>query len=271
VGGSPTTPPPDAPGPAPDAPRATTADAAPTSADPIAPDGAADRRGADAVAPPAGNGSCKRALVCDDFEANAAGSVPMGWGRNGSTVGVDDKRGLSGTHSVHVNKVGQGNAFITRRLPALPDNAFFGRMMIWLDKAPSNVGHWDSIRASPASGGSPWSNYGGFGTQLGANYYSGGSDCWSKSATRIPVGRWACVEFQYDGSKNLMRYWLDGQPVTDLSIDGKGQGCSGPNLWKAPTYGLLSLGWYNAQGGSAEMWIDDVAVDTKQIGCPAAK
>ncbi|HET6283923.1 MAG TPA: hypothetical protein VFH73_23410 [Polyangia bacterium] len=45
-----------------------------------------------------------------------------------------------------------------------------------------------------------------------------------------------------------------------------------PNLWKAPPFEKLSLGWYNAQPSAIaiEMWMDDVAVDTKRIGCPPA-
>ena len=80
------------------------------------------------------------------------------------------------------------------------------------------------------------------------------------------------MEWEYNGMNDEMHYWLESQEVADLAVLQKGDGCTGPNLWKAPTYEKVSLGWYNAQASPVpiEMWMDDVAIDTNRIGCPPA-
>jgi hypothetical protein len=230
------------------------------------------------------NGSCTGALVCDDFEANTAGSAPAMWSvdigpAGAGTVKVDTTRAFSGTKSLRITVVAQQDhdrAFITRPLTGLlPTNAFFGRMMIWVVASPPGNVHWDNIRAQGVVPGGTLQgqyNYGG-GSNTGnlmANYWTQSSDCWKTSKSRLVTGKWACIEWQYDGVKDEMRYWQDGQAVDDLTVLQKGDGCTGPNLWKAPTFEKLSLGWYNAQASpvAIEMWMDDVAIDTKKIGCP---
>lgn len=218
-------------------------------------------------------------MARDDFEANKVGRPPAGWtisinpGTAG-TVAIDDTRAFSGTLSVHVATPagGRGQTFITRALAALPGNTFFGRMMIWVSATPKDV-HWDNIRGSgslPGTTRQAWYNYGGGGTgAMLANYYTNGSDCWKTSTTMLPVGRWTCVEWRFDGAHNAMGYWLDGQPVSDLSVATHGDGCAGTNLWQAPRFDRLSLGWYNAQTSSIpiDMWIDDVAIGATRIAC----
>jgi hypothetical protein len=223
-------------------------------------------------------------MVCDDFEANMVGRAPNGWtaavgGASAGTMRVDDVRAYSGTKAVHVTTPAgaRGQAFFSRPLSGLPGNSFFGRMMIWVSATPPKGVHWDNIRGSgklPGTNQQAWYNYGGGGSgTMMANYYTTGSDCWKTSKSLLPTQRWACVEWHYDGTNNEMHYWLDGKPVGDLTVITKGDGCTGTNLWKAPTFDRLSLGWYNAQTTpiDVDMWIDDVAVDTKQIGCPPPK
>jgi hypothetical protein len=65
---------------------------------------------------------------------------------------------------------------------------------------------------------------------------------------------------------------LDGQALTDVSIRGKGEGC-GDDRWVAPTFSTLGIGWQHHQTTSTavDMWIDDLVVADKPIGCPAPK
>ena len=58
------------------------------------------------------------------------------------------------------------------------------------------------------------------GSQLMANYDTPDSypsadgprsDCWQHAnRSVVPVGKWSCVEWQFDGPNNTMRIWLDG-------------------------------------------------------------
>src|SRR5262249_8066916 len=120
-----------APGTTPPAPGSD-APARPPAAEAVSrpPDGAAPPSTGDASTTPAGDGSCKGALVCDDFEANMVGRTPATWaaavgGAAAGTMRVDDMRAFSGTKAVHVTTPAgaRGQAFFSRPLPALPDNA----------------------------------------------------------------------------------------------------------------------------------------------------
>jgi hypothetical protein len=119
------------------------------------------------------------------------------------------------------------------------------------------------------------------GSQWMANYetpdsYSGTgpkTDCWlhAKSVV-IPTGTWACVEWQFEGAANTMRFWLNGTAVPSLTMTGTGEGCGNQGnsyTWTAPKFDRLDLGWESYQSDDARtLYIDDVAVSTTKIGCP---
>ncbi|HET6283696.1 MAG TPA: hypothetical protein VFH73_22265 [Polyangia bacterium] len=230
-------------------------------------------------------GSCTGAIACDDFEGNAVGAAPAMWtvdiGPAGAgTVRIDTAHVFSGTKSLHITvmpRMDHNRAFITRMLPTLPDNTFYGRMMTWVVATPTPNVHWDNIRAQgffPGTMNDGQYNYGGgqVSGNLMANYWTRAADCWKKSERRLPTGKWTCIEWLYDGAHDEMHYWLDGEEIADLAVPQKGDGCiqAGVNMWRAPPFQKLSLGWYNAQPSPIpiEMWMDDVGIDTKRIGCP---
>jgi hypothetical protein len=107
-----------------------------------------------------------------------------------------------------------------------------------------------------------------------ANYETNGvsSDCWQHSATAMPTGTWACVEWKFDGTQDRMELWLDGAKLDDLTVLGQGEGCIGHDTgdqWLAPTFERLRLGFESYQSDDPrELWIDDVVIDDAPIGCP---
>ena len=237
----------------------------------------------------------------DDFESYAPDQPPGSpWTTqisSGATVVVDGTKARAGTKSIKVTTPSGARtktAYI--RLAAntvfpVTGNAFYGRMMFWLDAAPmasSPSVHWTFIQAGGLVPGQSYHalyRYGGqqpitLGNQLMANYetpdsYSGngpGSDCYLHAAgVVVPVGRWACAEWQFDGANNTMRFWLDGDAVLGLTVTGTGAGCVNQPAsypWTAPTFDRLDLGWESYQTDDARtLWIDDVAVATTRIGC----
>lgn len=249
---------------------------------------------------------CKGALVCDDFEGYAAGAPPgspwtVSLSNGQGSVAVDTARAHSGSRSVKV-AVGAASGYRSAMLafqgPGLPasGNDLFGRMMLWLESAPSNSVHWtfiDGLGLVPGKGYHALYRYGGqhpiseggrfVGSQLMANYETPdiyqsppvgiGSDCWLHSDKKIvPVGRWACIEWRFDGSADRMQLWLDGAELPDLAMNGTGQGCSQQSAsfrWAAPVFERIDLGWESYQADDARaLWIDDVAIGAERIGCP---
>jgi hypothetical protein len=231
---------------------------------------------------------CKVAKFCDDFEMYDVGGVPKGiWTVSKSktaTLAIDNTKSFSGTKSVKMTSPmavngagGTGSALIRLGKPLLPltDNIMYGRMMTFLTASPAGGVHWNSIRAS--GGGLSYSS-GAMYQKFLANYNP--HDCYKGSKLAWPVGKWSCLQWQYDGSKNAagdgnkneMHIWMDGAAIADETVIRFGAGCvdGTKSEWIAPQFTSLALGWENYQQSPIpiEMWIDDVAVSDKPIACP---
>jgi hypothetical protein len=262
-----------------------------------------------AGAPTGGTGSdsCASALFCDDFETPAVSAAPASpWAvehGGAATALVDSTHHVSGTKSVKFVVPGQADsAFIALRdAPLFPvtQNAFFGRVMLFLLEAPSTSVHFTLIEASGLvpgqtyhsayrlGGQQPITSSGTFaGSQLMANYetpdgYGGNgpkSDCWHHAnRVVVPVGRWSCFEWQYDGQNNALTLWVDGAEV--LSVVGMGDTSNGDGCvnqpstfpWTAPIFDTVRVGWDSYQADdSRTLWLDDFAMSVGRIGCPSA-
>jgi hypothetical protein len=253
----------------------------------------------------AGTGAnpCAKALFCDDFEKYAAGSVPTGTFKtqiNSGAITIDESQHASGSKSVKLTtqaKDGTKTALLkldSKDVFPVAGNAFYGRMMFRLEAAPTASVHWTLIQAGGLISGQNYHSlyrYGGqqpvtqngsfVGSQLMANYetpdsYSGTgpkSDCWFHANKRVvPVGKWSCVEWKFDGPNNQMRLWLDGVALPDLDVNGIGQGCvnqPATYAWTAPVFDHLDVGWEAYQNDEARtLYIDDLVISKEPIGCP---
>jgi hypothetical protein len=200
-------------------------------------------------------------------------------------VAVDTTHASSGTKAVRFTTDGgtgtYRRAFISiEGAPVFPvaGNVFYGRMLVWLTAAPAGSVHWTNIQGEgpvPNMNFRAYSRYGGqLQKRLMANYETQGvaSDCWQHSATTMPEGRWTCMEWRFNGPNNEMNFWLDGVSLLDLTVIARGSGCIAQGTagnWYSPTYDTVRLGWEHYQQSIAhDLWIDDVALDTKRIGCP---
>jgi hypothetical protein len=215
------------------------------------------------------------AIFCDDFEdGNLDGWVKM---ESGGTLAIDSVHAASGKSALGITMAtGQRGGWLQRTgapLFPLPNNAIYGRMMVYFESLPA--GHTDFVRAAATNGQTPWYNVGEQTGKVLLNYFGNGSDCWARPApsTNIPLNSWMCWEWAYDGPRNQMSFYIDSQ--LSRTVNGVGDGCSGPNVWTAPQFNYLAIGAYNAQPANApsvgKMWFDDVAVSTTaRVGCPAA-
>lgn len=247
-----------------------------------------------ATTTPSGLPSCTGAWICDDFESGSVGAAPGApWTTlaPGGSATIDTTRAASGTRSVHfhvdhtadnasaVLRAGQQGTAIS---PG--SNEMWGRMMMYLERVPtygaeSEWGvHWDMIHAEGNVPGMPYRanyNYGGMReAHTMANYFifDPWVDCWHNSNDDIPVGRWACVEWHFAGADDRMEFYIDGNIVSSLTVNGQGQGCSGDatgGQWLAPTFDTLWVGWqhYQKATNDIDLWLDDVAIDDTRIGC----
>ena len=167
--------------------------------------------------------------------------------------------------------------------------------MFRLESAPTGDVHWTFLEGSGLIAGQSYHalyRYGGqhpvmngstfVGSQLMANYetpdsYGGtgpSSDCWMHAnKVVVPVAKWSCVEWQFDGPNNTMRFWLDGAAVDSLTVTGTGSGLREPAARptpgpRPPSIGSTSAGSRTSRTRARTIWIDDVVISKTKVGCP---
>jgi hypothetical protein len=92
------------------------------------------------------------------------------------------------------------------------------------------------------------------------DYHSGGT---------IPVGRWFCLEWEFNDEPNRAAVWVDGQPVYETGFVSRVNGRSS-NLVGAFTDFLFGFRLWGAAPEAFDVYYDDIALDTKRIGPVAA-
>jgi hypothetical protein len=246
--------------------------------------------GGGAGAPASG---CGDLPICDGFESYSTGQTPNGiWSKQGGgSATVDTTRPFRGDKSVHI-QTGESEAgrvwLHTTSDRLFPTRHLFGRLWLYLDALPTTEVHWDMIEAlgtadEPEAWDDPFEIALRYGGQLDENFlanfetpgsYGGDgprTDCAKFSDTRMPAGRWACMEWEFDSDAEVMRFWLDGEAVEDLEVHKEGTQCISDDtdgVWYYPTFEALNLGWREWwEAGTRELWIDEVAVGAERIGC----
>jgi hypothetical protein len=75
-------------------------------------------------------------------------------------------------------------------------------------------------------------------------------------------GAWHCAEWHVDVSTKSYRFFIDNKEVSAIGFTGNAKAQMG-------TYTALALGaiFYVTPSGALTTWIDDLAIDDKQIGC----
>jgi hypothetical protein len=201
-------------------------------------------------------------------------------GSAGESAVIDGRNAWSGHRSVLFKHSGTAHNSIylvlAEKVLPLPSNDLHGRLMLFITKAPPRL-HWDNVRATGPlpEGTEAQYNLGGENASFLSNYEP--HDCYRRTQVPYPQGRWACLQWQFNGASsgggtsNEFRVWLDGQPIEEATVTRFGQGCVDKTTseWNAPAFQRLFVGWEQyRRSDPIEMWIDDVAVGEKPIACP---
>jgi hypothetical protein len=137
-------------------------------------------------------------------------------------------------------------------------------MFVWFEDALTTDGHF--TLAEGAGTGTPGLiRFGGQFKAFGVGTDGGSSGDWTDSdrSKLVPTQTWICAEFQFDGPTHTFHVWWDDMERPTLT--------SGPSKhasFTMPTFNGLWFGWwmYNL-AEPQELWIDEIAVDYKPIGC----
>ncbi len=236
----------------------------------------------------------------DDFEARAAGVVPGApWKeetyKSGAVISVDSQHSFSGKQAMHIftprgAKYRRGYVAIHLHgpLPQLQP-ALYGRAMVWLDAAPEALPgdppvHWTLLQGEGRSADDRYNSIYRLGVeeqdglQLMANFETTPpvtTDCKQQSTLKLPLRRWACVEWHMDVATQEMQFWLDGHEITHVKRRAAEGACRGNDLggeWRAPPrFDSLYMGFerYADSANDQNLWIDDVLLAQQRAGCPA--
>jgi hypothetical protein len=202
-----------------------------------------------------GSVDCSTYKLCDDFEGGPLGMGTSPWktqSGGGYTLELATDQAHSGTHSVHIaapTATGSAHIVETKTFPATD---YWGRAFLRF-KAPPG-GHQMFIMMSAPNDQIRILNMLGNSAKVQQNLQS--SDKFTSSATLIPMEKWFCYEWHANTSG--VHVYLDGTELADAAATWSGSGGTS-----------LTIGYQRFQTGTAagEIWIDDVAINTAQVGC----
>jgi hypothetical protein len=204
-------------------------------------------------------------LLCESFENDLDATLWTKTQSGDATVAVDTMHAARGTKALHVKTpAGSGHAFITEKMtfPAM-GNTLYARLFVWFGDDITTSGHF-SLAEGAGSGTGALVRFGGQFKEFGVGSDGGMSGDWTDHDTvMVPSQKWICVEFQFDGAANAFHVWTDDAHRTALD-----SGANRHANFVMPQFKSLWFGWwmYNATEPK-DLWIDEIAVDSKPIGC----
>ena len=228
--------------------------------------------------------------LCEDFET---GQLDMTrWKMNkpsaSASIAVDDVHAHGGKYAVHIKVVPnqQSTAMINESVTfPTASNSFYARMYVYfspdipvagganpdmhcgflLGNGNNNLGNVQAGLGLAGFGSAKqWLSYSIF--YANPKFEFGP---WSKSV--IAANQWQCVEVLEDGSNpntEIRRVWVEDVELPELMTDSAkaagGQTNHLPPKWASASFGIWE---YHPIPTLSDMWIDDIRVSTKKIGC----
>jgi hypothetical protein len=205
--------------------------------------------------------------LCEDFENGLDAAVWTTRKVGDATVTVDDVHAARGTKALHIKTAagGSGNFGYISEKKSFPatNNILYGRMFVWFEDALTTDGHF-TLAEGAGTGTPAVIRFGGQNKFFGVGTDSGSSGDWTdKDNKLIPAQTWICAEFEFKGDTHEFHVWWDDGERTALH-----SGPSNHSGFTMPQFNSLWFGWwmYN-MAEPQELWIDEIAVDFKPIGC----
>jgi len=224
-----------------------------------------------------GSSSCagKTYKLCEDFESGAVDGLPTGWtalksyGPAGG-VGLANDQAHGGTQSLKTNTSSTGAGRIQHSLSALGATAtnHWGRLF-FKAKTPAPTGQngaYYHVTFAALQGTTENRVVDTVEDPSGKVQFifnvPDDSCCTGSSYDWKHDGAWHCAEWQVNVGAQSYRFFIDGKEVTSIGFTGNANA-------KMSSYTALALGaiFYVTPTGPWVSWIDDLAIDDKQIGC----
>jgi hypothetical protein len=203
------------------------------------------------------------APLCEDFESGSINaSIWSTTTMSGGQLSVDGEHVHRGSFALHSHTDFISNASLAvaqitamQKLFPMLQGGFYTRVFVYLSSpAPATS---DALLYA----GRPSGNGITLGLNLGMDLmqlYDIDNSHDDTSSTTMPLGTWVCLEWGLNGDTS--RAWLNGNELHDIDYTGSATG----------SYQTLSFGtnlFDPSNQAPTDLWIDDIIVDTSQIGC----
>jgi hypothetical protein len=226
-------------------------------------------------------GGCARPgiLFCENFDRlPLGGASSLDWGidtRNG-TLTIEPRGGRD--RMLHVRTRDNGRAFLRVDDFAAPAAGFYGRMRLRVDAFPTapDWAHFTLVEATGTGSTEVVRPVGGqYVPTLQRNLWGIGADggptgdwtAWTESAPAT-ADTWQCVEWRLDPATNTVTTWIG----RDITLNASEQEHGGNQVpFVLPAVDTVKIGWQLYQAGTTpagfDLWIDDIALSTRRLGC----
>jgi hypothetical protein len=217
---------------------------------------------------------------CDGFEGASIDASKWGIDIGNGTVSIDNGTGTGspppcrggGSLSSKLNLQGDvgtyGQADLNER-KTFPSDPIYMRFFLWYPHTTPAAGLQFGQISQDAS---PWGGI-TFGVDGYRHFYFGpytlpstGAPTGSDPLT-VPLDRWVCLEWMVSngavaGNAGLSKVWVDGVEIMKMELTPL-------STTTGPQFGLFEFGMDTSDGPQPPfgVWFDEVAVDTKPIGC----
>jgi hypothetical protein len=208
----------------------------------------------------------------EDFESGAINTNTWDLRVHGTaTVSVVQDRVAHGKNALlaHYPAGAQGAyAFIAARLPESLHDHLFGRAYVYIATMPGT----HSVLLNAGTPGYPISNFLEVGIrrrEFQPSYQQNGAGVPRTETTdlvpgTIPVGRWFCLEWEFNDQPDRIVLKIDGQPFADQSLV-----LNSVNGGLVKGFSEFDIGfrsWGRASASDIDIYYDDIAVSDKPIG-----
>jgi len=204
-------------------------------------------------------------IICDDFEAAAIDTSKWDIHLDRGTLTPDTTRAAKGLRSLHaVVQPGGGDAMVELKMPvALDGQRLWGRMYLYLPQRvqPMLQAHTNLATATGDNDLPSLAVYAAWigGGKLGSLFYQVNpgvdtSGLGTMPPSTVPVDRWFCIEWDFNGVDRQLRVFMDGNLIPMSVLDG----------YHPPINATLRTG---VQFAIEEAWFDAVAWSRTRIGC----
>jgi hypothetical protein len=210
-------------------------------------------------------------VFTEDFETGEL--KPDVWSvraNEGSTVAVQHEVAAHGKNALKVTYPAGVRSYgfaVANHLPESLKQHFFGRAYVNFPAAPPNA---HDVFITAGSEGWPTANFFEIGLRQNKaqlSFQQNGAGV-PRGETMIagpayPVGKWFCLEWEFNDNPASIVIWIDGEKVTDSKVAFRG---ASENLVKGfVEFGFGFRSWGNVRS-SFEVYYDDIAFSTERIG-----